>query len=116
MLNKNEKSEIHLACGATDMRKSINGLCETVQNSFKLDPFTKALFVFCNRQKNRIKILTWEENGFWLHFKRLENGRFAWPDDSKSDTMKFTSEELDLLIKSPAVKQKIMRKSLFFDR
>ncbi|MFI3164472.1 MAG: IS66 family insertion sequence element accessory protein TnpB [Bacillota bacterium] len=61
--------EVYLACGPTDMRKSINGLCDIVQNTFNLDPFATIYFVFCNRQKNRIKILTWEENGFWLHFK-----------------------------------------------
>ena len=58
------------------MRKSINGLSFLVQNSFELDPFEKALFVFCNKQRNRLKILTWDDNGFWLHLKRLErNGR-----------------------------------------
>ena len=72
MLNLENENEIYLACGYTDMRKSINGLCEIVQSEFNLAPFVTAYFVFCNRQKNWLKILTWEENGFWLHFKRLE--------------------------------------------
>jgi len=58
------------------MLKSINGLAAIVENSFQLDPFEKALFVFCNRQRDRLKILTWEDDGFWLHFKRLERGHF----------------------------------------
>lgn len=45
------------------MRKCINGVSAIVQNSFKLDPFHKVLFVFCNKQRNRLKILTWEDNG-----------------------------------------------------
>jgi transposase len=76
MLTDNKDIAIYLACGDTDMRKSINGLVSLVGNSFELDPFKEALFVFCNRQHNRLKILTWEDNGFWLHFKRLERGHF----------------------------------------
>ena len=119
MLNLENTNEIYLACGFTDMRKSINGLCEIVQSEFNLDPYITAYFVFCNRQKNRLKILTWEENGFWLHFKRLEQGRFTWPQegvDGEEGTMSLTPEELNLLIKAPAVKQKIRRKELFCDR
>lgn len=70
---------VYLAIGATDMRKSVDGLALTVSESFKLDPFSKALFVFCNRSANRVKILEWEQSGFWLHYKRLEKGRFKWP-------------------------------------
>ena len=72
MLIRGDGFRIYLACGDTDMRKSINGLSLTVQESFKLDPFEKALFVFCNKPRNRMKILTWEENGFWLHFRLKE--------------------------------------------
>jgi transposase len=71
---------VYLAAGATDMRKSVDGLALIVSESFELDPFGKALFVFCNRNKNRLKILEWEQTGFWLHYKRLEKGSFKWPD------------------------------------
>jgi transposase len=70
---------VYLAAGATDMRKSFDGLAPIVKETFKLDPFGKALFVFCNRAGNRIKILEWERTGFWLHCKRLEKGGFGWP-------------------------------------
>lgn len=91
------------------MRKSINGLSSIVQNSFDLDPFDKALFVFCNRQRNRLKILTWADNGFWLHFKRLERGRFKWPTAGESCTMTLSTEELWNLIQSPGLEQKLRR-------
>ena len=73
MIRWNDKP-VYLCCGYTDMRKFINGLMILVQESFSLDPFTDALFVFCNRSKNRIKILEWDGDGFWLYFKRLERG------------------------------------------
>ena len=112
MLSIGENTPVYLACGATDMRKSINGLCSIVENSFNLDPFDKACFVFCNSQKNRMKILTWSDNGFWLHFKRLERGRFRWPEPGYEDTMILSAEELSLLVKGPGIEQKIKRKEV----
>jgi len=73
MLNFSEKA-CYLACGATDMRKSINGLASIVEGSFHLDPFSGMLFAFCNRNRDRLKILEWDGDGFWLYFKRLERG------------------------------------------
>ena len=70
---------MYLACGKTDMRKSIDGLAAIVEGSFKLSPFDDALFVFCNGQRDRIKILQWDSDGFVLYFKRLEKGHFRWP-------------------------------------
>jgi len=51
---------VYLACGHTDMRKQINGLASIVEGSFHLDPFDGALFVFCNRSRDRVKILEWD--------------------------------------------------------
>ena len=56
------------------MRKSIDGLAAIVEGSFSLDPFDGALFVFCNRNRDRLKVLEFDGDGFWLHFKRLEKG------------------------------------------
>ena len=61
---------VYLSCGATDMRKSIDGLMGIVKNSFELDPFDDAVFVFCNKKRNRIKILEWDVDGFWLYFRQ----------------------------------------------
>jgi transposase len=50
-----------------------------VREGFDLDPFSSGLFVFCNRQRDKLKILKWDYNGFWLYYRRLERGRFQWP-------------------------------------
>ena len=95
------------------MRKQINGLSAIVELSFKLDLYAAALFVFCNRNHDRIKILEWDGDGFWLYFKRLEKGRFKWPAaDTNEATMILSSEDFSHLLGSPKVVQKLMRKEL----
>lgn len=66
--------KVYLACGSTDMRRSIDGLAAIVQECFSLNVFSASLFVFCNKKRDRIKILFWQHNGFWLYFRRLEKG------------------------------------------
>ena len=111
MLRFNGKT-VYLACRYTDMRKQINGLCAIVEGSFKFDLFSDSLFVFCNRNRDCIKILEWDADGFWLYFKRLEKGRFRWPDSDGSKVMTLTSEELHLLLGSPRVIQKLKRQEV----
>ena len=80
---------IFLACGQTDMRKSIDGLTAMISLTYKLDPFQHALFLFCGRRKDRMKAILWEGDGFLLLYKRLENGSFQWPrttDDAREIT------------------------------
>lgn len=80
MLGNISKAErIYLACGYTDMRKSIDGLAICVQQRFDLDPYSNSLFLFCGNRRDRIKALYWEGDGFVLLYKRLEKGTFQWP-------------------------------------
>ena len=95
------------------MRKSINGLSVLVQQSFSLDPFSDALFVFCNRKRDRLKILEWDGDGFWLYFKRLERGRFRWPTSESDEAMKLSGEELSCLIDSARLEKKLRRDEVF---
>jgi len=108
MLSFKDKT-VYLCCGYTDMRKSINGLSELVKSSFNLDPFTQAVFVFCNRNRDRVKLLEWDTDGFWLYFKRLEKGRFKWPQLGDEPTLVLTGEELSMLLGSVRVELKIKR-------
>ena len=75
--------DIYLACGYTDMRKSIDGLAALVQESFGMDPFAPTLYLFCGKRRDRIKALLWEKDGFVMLYKRLENGNFKWPRPSE---------------------------------
>ncbi|BCL86245.1 IS66 family insertion sequence element accessory protein TnpB [Ralstonia pseudosolanacearum] len=71
--------KVYLHRDAVDFRKSINGLAALVEQAMGLDPFAAAVYVFRNRRADRIKILGWDRNGFWLLLKRLEQDRFVWP-------------------------------------
>jgi transposase len=104
--------KVYMACGHTDMRKSINGLAAIVEGSFKLDPFSDALFVFCNRNRDRIKILAWDGDGFGLYLKRLERGRFRWSVYGEEQIMHLTGEELHLLLGSTKIIQKLKRQEV----
>ncbi len=107
---------VFLACGQTDMRKNINGLAAIVEGSFKLDPFDGAVFVFCNRSRDRIKILEWDGDGFWLYFKRLEKGHFRWPASGSEQTLTLTAEELTILLGGTRVELKLRREELIGKR
>lgn len=112
MIKRTDKPA-YLCCGPTDMRKQINGLTALVKESFSLDPFSEALFVFCNRSRTRLKILEWDGDGFWLYLKRLERGHFNWPANGESDTMMLTNQELSFLIEGTKLVKKLKREEVF---
>lgn len=95
---------IYVACGHTDMRKSIDGLVACVQQSFQLNPFSNSLFLFCGRQRDRIKALLWEGDGFVLLYKRLEKGNFQWPKSEK-DVRNITPQQLRWLMEGLSIDQ-----------
>lgn len=105
MLTLPNSHPVYLACGATDLRKSIDGLAAIVQEGFGLDPFSPCLFVFCNRECNKLKILYWEHNGFWLFYRRLERGTFQWPTGSERATA-VSSRELRWLLDGLSLSQR----------
>lgn len=100
MLTLPPSVRIFLARGATDMRKAIDGLEALTRLFLERDPFSGDLFVFCNRRRNRIKILYWEQSGFWLLLKRLEKGTFAWPatEDCTQTVIEMDHGELAALL------------------
>lgn len=96
---------IYIVCGYTDMRKSIDGLAAIVQQNFKLDIFSGSLFLFCVKRCDRIKALLWEEDGFVLLYKRLENGKYKWPRNSEEAKL-ITKQEFRWLMEGLSIEQK----------
>ena len=80
-----------------DFRKQIDGLVLLVADELKLNPASGQLFLFRNRTANKIKILWWERNGFWLCYKRLEKGRLIFPRH-QSDVMELTRDQFSWLL------------------
>lgn len=74
-------ARVYLAIGATDLRKGFDGLYGIVQSRMELNASSGHVFVFCNQSKTRIKILYFDGSGLWLCVKRLEKGRFSWPQE-----------------------------------
>jgi transposase len=69
-----------------------------VRERFTLDPLSGHLFLFRNRCGDRIKILAWDQGGFWVLYKRLERGTFAWPTDEDIARVELRSADLLLLL------------------
>ena len=84
MLIQPNNLKILLCTSPTDMRKSINGLCFLVDGDLGENPSCGTIYVFCNRIKDKLKILYWDGNGFCLLYKRLEKGRFKIPRETHS--------------------------------
>jgi transposase len=93
-------TRIYLASGATDLRKSFEGLSDLVAHQFGQDVLSGFLFVFANRRKNRVKIIFFDGSGIWVCAKRLMGqGTFAWPTTSESGALRIAAEELTLLLR-----------------
>ena len=98
MLTISPAVRIYLATGATDLRRSIDGLSAVVREHFGLDPLSGHLFLFRNRRGDRLKILAWDRSGFWILYKRLEQGTFAWPAERSAAPVELRSGDLLLLL------------------
>lgn len=98
MLTISPAVRIYLATGVTDLRRSIDGLAALVRERFDLDPLSGHLFLFRNRRGDRLKILAWDQGGFWVLYKRLERGTFAWPAEDDDAPVLLRSSDLLLLL------------------
>lgn len=92
-------TRIYLAAGATDMRKSFEGLYGLVRDRLLCEPLSGHLYLFCNAQRNRLKILFWDGTGLWVCAKRLPKGGFTWPQSGDAQgKVVLSHEELSLLL------------------
>lgn len=92
-------TRIYVATGATDMRKSFNGLYGLVRDTLGCDPTSGHVFLFTNSRRNRLKLLVYDGSGLWVAAKKLDGGRFRWPESDTTVTrMVLSQEELALLV------------------
>jgi transposase len=90
-------ARVWLTAGSTDMRKGFDGLAALVQLHLEADPFSGHLFVFRGRAGDRVKILWWSGDGLCLFAKRLERGRFVWPQATHG-VLSLTAAQLSMLL------------------
>jgi transposase len=98
-------TRIFVALDPVDLRASFNGLCAWVQQRLAQDALSGHLYVFTNRQRNRVKILTWDGSGLWCCAKRLERGRLGWPQGESGHTL-LRAEELTALLHGLEVQER----------
>ena len=90
-------TRVWLAAGVTDMRCGFNGLSAKVESALAEDPYSGHVFVFRGKRGDSIKLLWWTGDGMCLLAKRLERGRFIWPQ-AKSGTVNLTQAQLSMLL------------------
>ena len=114
MLRPSPDLSVYLYADVVDMRKSIDGLSALVEQELELSPMSGTLFVFCNRARDKIKMLYWERNGFVLWYKRLEKQRFKWLREAQSGSLLVTGYQLNLLLDGLDVLNNKPHKALFY--
>ena len=90
-------TQVWLAAGITDMRKGMDGLAALVQTALTENPFSGHVFVFRGKRGDLVKLLWWSGDGMNLYAKRLERGRFVWPQAS-SGVVHLTNAQLSMLL------------------
>ena len=99
MFGLGRATRIYVATGATDMRKNFNGLYGLVRDRLSCDPLSGHIFLFSNGQRNRLKVMFWDGSGLWVCAKKMEKGRFHWPEPDRGENQVVLSqEELALLL------------------
>ena len=86
--------EVFLYRDFVDFRKSINGLSLIVEQQMVLSPLTGSVFVFCNKGRDKLKVLYWDKTGFALWYKRLEKDKFKWPKKLNVASLNLTEQQL----------------------
>ena len=114
MLSLGGTHRIYLCRAAVDFRKAHDGLCALVRDQFGDDPFGGDVFVFFNAARDRIKLLLWDGNGFWLLYKRLERGTFPFAVEGEGARVEIERAQLAMLLEG--MEWKNVRKSLHFAR
>jgi len=112
MLSLPSSVRIFVSRDAVDFRKAHDGLLAVVRDAFGDDPFDGSLFVFLNRRRDRVKLLQWDRDGFWLHYKRLEQGTFKIDVAGDGPRCEVTRAQLAMLIEGIDLQKRKIRQPL----
>jgi len=99
VIHWSKDADIYLHYEPVDFRKSINGLSLIVEDAMEFSSMSGSLFVFCNKKRDKLKALYWDESGFALWYKRLEKEKFKWPKNRAQSTLLMDSEQWDWLLR-----------------
>jgi transposase len=106
---------VYLHRDYVDFRKSINGLSIIVEQQMDLSPFSNAVFVFCNRHRDKLKVLYWDETGFCLWYKRLEKAKFHWPQKNEMEVIELSVAQMQWLLEGYAIRRMVPHKKLNYN-
>ena len=110
-----EPTAVYLHRDPVDFRKQIDGLAAIVELTMKESLSSGTLFVFCSKQRNKLKLLYWDKTGFCLWYKRLEKDKFKWPKKHDSATIKLDEEQLHWLLRGVDISAIKPHKNIVFD-
>jgi len=102
-------ARIFLCREPVDFRKAHDGLVAIIRDHLGEDIFAGGVFVFLNKRSDRIKLIEWDRNGLWLHYKRLEKGTFRWASPGAQEKVSMTRAELSMLLEGIDLKAGRMR-------
>ena len=98
---------IYISIEPCDLRKGIDGYAALVNSEFHLEPMDKwNLYIFCNKNHNKLKCLYYDGTGFWLLYKRLETGTFKWTKTTDGKSLQITEQQLRWLLEGLKIEQK----------
>lgn len=106
-------TKIYLGVESVDMRKGFEGLFGLVRDHLGQDPLSGHLFLFTNRTRTRLKVLVWDGSGLWVCAKRLERGRFRWPEGKAARSVSMRPEELAMLLNGMDLAQALPRRNWY---
>lgn len=110
----NSLPRVYLYRQPVDFRKSYRGLSAIVELELKHNPFDGELYVFINRQRNKLKCLFWERNGFVLYYKALAEEKFQWPKHD-DPVMSITGQQMTWLLDGLDITQMQGHKTLHYE-
>lgn len=107
-------NKIYIAYGSTDFRKQTSSLCSIIKDNFKMNPYDKSAYIFCNKKRTSIRVICYDKNGFVLAQKTLletEKIKFQWPKNSK-ELKNISKQQLSWLLSGLKIEQKTSFKEI----